>query len=384
MGLHQFGSGEVVIDSLHHGVPDKVRFDLIMTRRGPRNDITDVAGIAVGHFHRIEDGWLTGTTVVLPPKGTVAGVDVRGGGPGTRETDCLEPTTMVSTIDAICLSGGSAYGLDAASGVVSWLAEHQRGFQVGPEPHHIVPIVPAAVLFDLGAGGNFMNHPDGSFGYEAARRATMSELAQGTVGAGAGARAGGLKGGIGSASTILPNGITIGVLIAVNSSGSPVSPATGELWGAGYGIADEFAHLCQPNATELKTWLDMPRVPRPLNTTLAIIATDAKMAKHECTRLASVGHDGMARAINPIHQYTDGDLVFALATGEKDFPEDDLEQPKGALQSVNSRVLKLNEIFNAAADCVARAIVHAMLNATSVGTTQSYRDRFPSAFVFPK
>jgi len=351
-----------------------------VTRRGPRNDITDVTGIAVGHFQRIEDGWLTGTTVVLPPRGTVAGVDVRGGGPGTRETDCLEPTTMVSEIDAVCLSGGSAYGLDAASGVMTWLVEQQRGFQVGPEPHHIVPIVPAAILFDLGVGGNFMNRPDSSFGYEAARGATMNEMAQGTVGAGTGARAGGLKGGIGSASTILSNGITVGALIAVNSSGSPVSPTTGELWGARYGIADEFAHLSRPNAAELKAWLDMPRVPRPLNTTLAIIATDAKMQKHECTRLASVGHDGMARALSPIHQYTDGDLVFGLATGEKEFPKDDSERQESAWQPPNDRVLKINEILNAAADCVARAIVYAMLNSTSAGTTQSYRDKFPSAF----
>lgn len=353
-----------------------------MNSIGKRNDITDVAGIAVGHHQRIESGWLTGTTVILPPGGTVAGVDVRGGGPGTRETDCLDPTTMVSNIDAICLSGGSAYGLDAAGGVVTWLAERNRGYQVGPEPHHVVPIVPAAVLFDLGAGGNFNNRPDSSFGYNAINKATSNAILQGNVGVGAGARAGGLKGGIGSASVVLENGITVGVIVAVNSSGSPLSSTTGELWGARYGIGSEFVNLCRPNATELKSWLEIPRMPPPLNTTLAVVATDVKLHKHECTRLASVCHDGMARALSPIHQYTDGDLVFALATGAKDVPDEmPGDKSNASLRPANPRVFQLNEVFNAASDCVARAIVHAIINATSVGSILSYRDQFKSAFI---
>lgn len=171
-------------------------------RPGRHNDITDIAGILVGHHQRTGSGWLTGTTVVLPPIGTVASVDVRGGGPGTRDTEALHPVNMVDAVDAVCLTGGSAYGLAAADGVMSWLAERNRGFRVGPEPHHVVPIVPAAVLFDLGAGGKFANRPDASFGAKAVAAAQSSAkrrgpIRQGTVGAGTGAHAQLLKGGIG-------------------------------------------------------------------------------------------------------------------------------------------------------------------------------------------
>ena len=352
-----------------------------MIRTGARNDITDVAGIAVGHHHRVDAPWMTGTTVVLPRSGTVASVDVRGGGPGTRETDCLEPTTMVTTVDALCLSGGSAYGLDAASGVMRWLAERHRGFRVGPDDHHVVPIVPTAVLFDLGAGGNFHHQPDASFGYAAAAAATTAPVEQGVVGAGAGARSGGMKGGLGSASAVLDNGVTVGCVVAVNSAGSPVDGRTGELWGARYGIGDEFGRLGRANARDLEQWANRPKDPPPLNTTLAIVAVDVPLTKTECKRLAAIGHDGMARALNPIHQYTDGDLVFALATGEREFPDPETTNvPRGAIQGGNARIYQLNEIFSAASECVARAIVHAVLHATSVGQWRSYRDTFPSVF----
>jgi putative pantetheine hydrolase len=348
---------------------------------GARNDITDVAGIAVGQFQRTDDLWLSGTTVVVPREGTVASVDVRGGGPGTRETDCLEPTTMVSSVDAICLSGGSAYGLDTAAGVVRWLVERQRGFSVGPDDHHIVPIVPTAVLFDLGVGGKFQRQPDASFGYAAAQAVSTDAVRQGVVGAGTGARSGGMKGGIGSASAVLDNGVTVGCIVAVNSAGSPVDPRTGELWGVRYGISDEFGGLGTACAAEIEAWANRPTDPPPLNTTLAIVAVDVPLTKTECKRLAAIGHDGMARAINPIHQYTDGDLVFALATGEREFPDPATTNvPKGAIQSGNARVYQLNEIFNAASECVTRAIVHAVLHATSVGQWRSYRDTFPSVF----
>lgn len=345
-------------------------------RTGRHNHLVDVAGVEVGHFQQVGDGWCSGTTVVLPPAGTVGGVDVRGGGPGTRETDCLSPTTMVSTVDAICLSGGSAYGLDAASGVVSWLAERNRGLKIGPEAHHVVPIVPAAVLFDLGVGGNFKRQPTAEFGRKACDAASSTETRLGNVGAGTGARSGGLKGGIGSASVVLENGITVAALVALNAAGSPIDPKSGELFGARYGVGDEFAAQRTPDTEEVAKWRDTPRPQAPLNTTLAIIATDVRLTKHECSRIAAAGHDGMARAISPIHLYTDGDTVFALATGAKEFPEG--EAPKGAIRTGDERIFKINEIMAAGADCVARAIVHAMLAANSFGEWKSYRDVFPS------
>lgn len=344
---------------------------------GARNALTDVAGIRVGQVQRNGRGWLTGTTVVLPPAGTVGGVDIRGGGPGTRETELLRPENMVQRVDAICLSGGSAYGLAAATGVVDWLAERHIGFPIGARPEYVVPIVPAAVLFDLGLGGRFDARPDARFGYRAADRARAGAVAQGTVGAGAGAHAGGLKGGVGTASVVVDNGITVGALVAANPGGSPVDPATGELWGARHGLAGEFAHLRRPSRAEARAFRDAPPVRPPLNTTLAIVATDARLDNAECQRLAMTAHDGMARAIAPIHLYTDGDVAFSLATGAVPVPEAVLDGPP--MRPADTRFGQLGLIFAAAADCVTRAIVHAVLAATSAGGLPSYLDRFPSA-----
>ncbi len=345
-------------------------------KAGPRNDITDVAGVKVGHHHRIGRGWLTGATVVIPPPGTVGGVDVRGGGPGTRETETMNPINLVHRVDAVCLSGGSAYGLAAASGVADWLGERGWGFPVGAEPHQVVPIVPAAVLFDLGLGA-FANRPDATFGRRAAIAARSAPVRQGTCGAGAGAHAGGLKGGVGSASVVLPSGITVGALVAANPGGSLVDPRTGELWGARYGLAGEFAGLRRPSRAEVASLRDDPPRRPPMNTTLAVVATDAALDTSECTRLALAGHDGMARAISPIHTYTDGDVVFALATGAREVPAAGDEG--AAISLADTRPSQLRPLLAAAADCVARAIVHAMLAATSAGGLTSYRDRFPSA-----
>lgn len=347
---------------------------------GPTNSLTDVGGVRVGHHQQIAEGWLTGTTVVLPPPGTVASADVRGGGPATTETDLLEPTRMVQHADAIVLSGGSAYGLATCDGARTWLAEHHLGFRLGPEPHHVVPIVPGAALMDLGAGGAFANRPDASFGYAAAEAAAADTgsgpVAQGTIGAGTGAHAGHLKGGLGSASVVLPNGITVAALVALNSSGSPVNPATGALWGIDRGLPGEF-DLGVPDPAEARAFREHVFEPPQLNTTLAVIATDAVLSKAECARLAGAGHDGMARAINPIHQYVDGDIVFALATGAVEVPPIEYA---GTLQPAMSRLISVGVLFAAAADAVARAIVHATFAATSAGRLVSYRDTFPSAF----
>ena len=346
-------------------------------KAGPRNALTDVAGIAVGHYQRRGRGYLTGTTVVLPPPDTVGGVDVRGGGPGTRETELLAPTNLVSRVDAVCLTGGSAYGLAAATGVVDWLAERGRGLPIGAQPDHVVPIVPAAVLFDLGLGGRFDARPDASFGYRAAEAATRRAVRQGTVGAGTGAHAGGLKGGLGTASVVLDSGITVGALVAANPGGSPVDPATGELWGLRYGLPGEFADVRRPNRAEARSFRDEPPVRPPLNTTLAVVATDARLDKSECTRMAMTAHDGMARAISPIHLYTDGDVAFALATGALEVPE--ARRDGGAIHPLETRPGQLGVLFGAAADCVTRAIVHAVLAATTAGGLTSYLERFPSA-----
>lgn len=349
-------------------------------RPGPHNDLTDVDGFAVGHHSRRGRGWLTGTTVVLPPPATVGGVDVRGGGPGTRETDLLHPVNMVSHVDAICLTGGSAYGLDAAGGVMAWLEAQGRGFQIGTEPHHVVPIVPAAVVFDLGAGGDFAKRPDAEFGRRAADDARARPVRQGTVGAGTGAHAAALKGGIGSASLVLDSGVTVAALVVLNSGGSPVDPATGELWGARYGIGDEFAVLRRPSRTDVRAFRALPWPPSASNTTLAVVATDADLTKPECGRVAGAGHDGMARAISPIHTYTDGDVVFTLATGDRPVPP---APSDGFIRPAVARFTQLAPIIAAAADAVARAVVHATLAATSAGPMTSYADQLPSALRSP-
>ncbi len=341
---------------------------------GPTNSLVDVAGIRVGHHARRADGWLTGTTVVLAPLGTAGGVSVGGGGASTSELTPLDPTGLVPHVDAVCLTGGSAYGLAAADGVRRWLAQQRRGYRVGPDPHHVVPIVPAAVLFDLGAGGRFGNVPTGAFGRAAAAAASAEAVELGSVGAGTGAHAGPLKGGVGAASCVLDSGVTVAALVVVNSAGSAVDPATGRLWGAARGLPGEFT-LRRPAAAEARAYRALPREPRPLNTTLAVVATDADLSKPECTRLAAAAHDGMARAIDPIHQYHDGDVAFALATGTAPLAAPDSD----VYLSASTRPALVGPVLAAAADTVARAIAHAVLAATGAGPWLSYRELFPSA-----
>lgn len=348
-------------------------------RVGGHNDLTDVAGVAVGHHQRTGRGWLTGTTVVVPPPGTTGGVDVRGGGPATRDTDALAPTTMVSQVDAVCFTGGSAYGLDVAGGVMAWLEERGRGFPVGDAAGQVVPIVPTAAVFDLGLGGRFANRPDASFGRRAAAAARDRRVRQGTVGAGTGTRGGSLKGGVGSASAVTADGVTIGALVVVNAAGSVLDDRTGELWGARLGLGDEFASLQTPTRAEVAAFAAAPAgstTAVPFNTTLAVIATDVSLTKPECVRLAGAGHDGLARAISPVHGYTDGDVVIALATGRAELGG---HLDPGHLRPAGSRFALLGGLFAVAADVVSRAIVHAVLHATSAGPLTSYTDRFPSA-----
>lgn len=334
---------------------------------GPTNSLLDVAGLRVGQAERTDEGWLTGVTVVLaPPGGVVAGVDVRGGGPGTRETDALDPRKLVERIHAIVLAGGSAYGLAAATGVVDRLADAGVGFSVGPQPHEVVPIVPGAVLFDLGRGGNFRATPDAALGvaaYDDALKA--SAVRQGSVGAGTGARAGGLAGGVGTASTVLSSGHTVAALAVVNAAGSAVDPVTGLLYAADHGLPGEFT-LTAPRPAEVDAWAG-PLPPSSFNTTIAVVATDVPLSKAGCGGLATTAHDGLARALRPAHTITDGDTIFALSTGEG-----------ASLTGIDQRDVQV-----AGADCLARAIVHGMLAASDRPAARSYRALFPSALREP-
>jgi L-aminopeptidase/D-esterase-like protein len=332
-------------------------------RAGPSNSLTDVAGLRVGHAQ--VPGALSGTTVVLaPPDGAVAGVDVRGAAPGTRETDLLDPRNTVQRVHAIVLSGGSAFGLAAVDGVMARLAAAGVGF---PVPGAVVPIVPAAVLFDLGRGGPADDpglRPTVATGAAAVDAASAGPVAQGVVGAGTGALVGGLKGGIGTASVVLDTGTTVAALAAVNAAGSAVDPATGGLLAARLGHPDEFAlpDVDDAGRTALRAVVESLRPRLGTATTLAVVATDATLDKAGCARLATMGHDALARALSPAHTAVDGDTVFGLATGAR--PAHDLPGLV-ALQA-------------AAADVVSRAVVHAVLAAetvtTSAGTFRSYRD----------
>lgn len=283
---------------------------------GPRNLITDVAGLRVGN---VQDARLkSGVTVVLPDTPCIAAVQVLGGAPGTRETDALEPHNTLEEFHGFVLSGGSAFGLDAASGVQAALRERGVGVSVGSAR---VPVVPAAILFDLINGGDkdWGRHPPyREMGYEAAANAG-TDFAIGTAGAGTGALTAGWKGGLGSASTVLPGGVTVGALVAVNPVGSVTVGRTRHFWAAPFEIGAEFGGLGLPSpmpadATELRwKFAESPLPGRA--TTIGIVATDALLSKAAAKRLAVAAHDGFARAIWPTHTPADGDLVFALATG---------------------------------------------------------------------
>ncbi|WP_037682796.1 P1 family peptidase [Streptomyces griseus] len=334
--------------------------------------LTDVAGVRVGHASRSGDGWLTGTTVVLAPEGgAVAAVDVRGGGPGTKETDALDPRNVVRKVDAVVLTGGSAYGLDAASGVMAWLEEQGRGVRVGVDAAHVVPVVPAACVFDLGRGGDFRARPDAATGRAAVEAAAAdapgARVPEGCVGAGTGAAVGPLKGGVGSASTVLDSGITVAALVVANAAGSVLDPETGVLYGELFQARLERPEARVHEAARRRLAEVAARNPvPPLNTTLAVVATDADLSKAQAQKLAGTAHDGIARAVRPVHLLNDGDTVFALATGARPLAAGD--------------PLALNEVLAAGADMVTRAIVRAVRAAEPVagpgGEWPSYEELY--------
>jgi putative pantetheine hydrolase len=352
-----------------------------------RGGLADVAGLRVGHATRDSDGWLTGTTVVLAPDdGMVCGVDVRGGAPGSRETDLLAPGAAVERVHALVLTGGSAYGLAAADGVMAVLAEHGIGFRVGPEPESVVPIVPAAVVFDLGRGGDFASRPDPSFGREAVVNALASTVpqmhAEGPIGAGTGVLTGRLRGGIGQASTTLPDGGTVAALVVANATGNGYDPATGELWASRHfqpgdvpplsAPATEHRDLLADLAARARTQLIAGNPSRSdaeaiSHTTLGIVATDLTLTKAQCGKIAAIAHDGLARAVNPAHTMFDGDLFFGVSTATEPAPD------PGHFYS----------LLAATADTVTRAFGRALVAARTVttpsGSWPGYLDLAPSA-----
>src|SRR6201997_5204752 len=342
------------------------------------SSITDVGGIRVGHHQRIDPdasmgaGWARGVSVVLTPPGTVGAVDCRGGAPGTRETDLLAPANTVRFVDAVLLAGGSAYGLAAADGVMRWLEEHERGVAMDGGG---VPIVPAGVLFALPVGG-WDRRPTAEFGHAACEAAARGDvMAVGTVGAGVGARAGVLKGGIGTAATPLPSGVTVGAVVAVNCAGDVVDRATGLPWAAD--LIEEFA-LTPPPAEQIDAFAQLPSPLSPLNTTIAVVATDAALSRAACRRVAIAAHDGLARAIRPAHTPLDGDTVFALATGAVEVaPGADSNTVPAAFLPETGLV---TEVGIAAADCLARAVLVGVLAAEPVAGIPTYRDILPGAF----
>jgi len=336
-----------------------------MTRAGKRNLLTDVAGLSVGQAEDLAAR--TGVTVILTDMPAAAAVDVRGGAPGTSETETLDPTSLVGAVDAITLSGGSVYGLEAASAVAAWLGARGRGFQIAPGVPP-APIVPGAVIFDLANGGNKnwgVTPPYRGLALSAAGVAG-EVFGLGNAGAGCGATAGTYKGGTGSASAVTEHGFTVGALAIVNAVGSPLIPHTDVFWAFPFEQDGEFGgRRLIPGSRPVDACLP-PDLKSPAragaNTTIAVVATDANLSRVELKRLAIMAADGFARALRPVHTPFDGDTVFALATAKR---------PLGEL-----RPYGLMQLGNAAADCLARAIARGIYEATTLGDWRSYRDSF--------
>lgn len=342
--------------------------------------LTDVPGIRVGHHQRLDpdatlgSGWASGVTVVLAPPGTVGAVDCRGGAPGSRETDLLDPANSVRWVDAVVLSGGSAYGLATADGVMTWLEEQGRGVALDGG---VVPIVPAAVIFDLPVGG-WDRRPTAEFGYAAAAAAAGpagDSPAVGSVGAGVGARAGVFKGGVGTASATLEledHTVTVGALVVVNPTGEVIDATTGLPWSAP--LVEEFG-LTAPPSEQLAVLAGLEPKSLALNTTLAVVATDAALSPAGCRRVAIAAQDGLARTIRPSHTPVDGDTVFALATGAVEVPP-----LPGTPAAMSQETGLVTAVGAAAADCLARAVLVGLLAADPVAGIPTYRGTLPGAF----
>jgi L-aminopeptidase/D-esterase-like protein len=364
--------------------------DLFGAVPGPDNGLTDVPGLSVGHASATTgDPVSSGVTVIACPAGAVGAVDVRGGGPGTRETDLLKPSNSVQTVHAVALCGGSAYGLDAAGGVMAGLESRGIGLPVLGEDGPIVPIVPAAVIFDLPVGDP-ASRPDAATGRAALDAAldaapdmpaAQQSRTAGPVGAGTGASAGALKGGFGQASAVVAPGRTVAVGLVVNAAGSVVDPATGELWGRRSGLDGEFDRYGVPEQAPaaglsalLSRGLGGTKIPpgpaTGLNTTIGVVATDAPVTKAQAERLAMAAHDGLARAVRPAHLPMDGDTFFALSpVTPDDGAGGGAPLPRAGVSDAELAVLSAE-----AATCAERAVVHAVLAADSAFGVPSWRE----------
>ncbi len=342
-----------------------------MSRPGPRNLITDIDGIRVGNADDLRVR--TGVTVILPDRRTLAAGEVRGGAPGTREVDVLGPTCLVDAVDAVVLSGGSAFGLDAAQGTMGWLLERGRGFSIGTA---VVPIVPAAILFDLLNDGD-KDHGDPAFYRtlaEAACRNADVRFDLGNSGAGMGAVAGGVKGGLGSASLVCEDGLQVGALIAANPVGSVLMPGQPVFWAWSLERDGELGGQRPPEPPMFGPHDLAPPCPAAnpgANTTIGVVATNAALTRAEALRVAMMAHDGLARAIWPSHTPFDGDTLFVLATGTWPMPAE--------------RSAIIYRVGGHAADCVARATARGVYEARTLGNAIAFRDRFGAkAGVWPE
>ncbi len=333
---------------------------------GPLNLISDVDGMRVGNAQ--DYAVRSGVSIVLPEWPCTGGVDIRGGAPGTRETDLLNPTCLVDKVDAVVLSGGSVYGLDAASGATAWLSTRGRGFRIGPTAM-AAPIVPAAILFDLSNGGDKdwgMTPPYRALGI-AACDAAAREFLLGNAGAGLGASAGIYKGGLGSASAILKGALDgadlqVGALVAANPFGSPVIPGSSTFWAAPFAMNNELGiQTAQSGALDRAPMAGSKMFATPgSNTTICVVATNAILSKAQAQRVAIMAHDGFARAVRPVHTPLDGDVIFCLASCTAALTENEH--------------LGLSLIGGIAADCVARALARGVYEAKSLAHMRSYRD----------
>jgi L-aminopeptidase/D-esterase-like protein len=327
-----------------------------MIRPGPRNLITDLDGLLVGNA---EDAALrSGVTVLLPERPVTMAVDVRGGAPGTRDTDALAPDTLVREFHGLVLAGGSVFGLAAADGVAAWLSARGVGLDIAPRP---VPVVPAAILFDLGNGGDkgWTDNPYPALG-RAACEAAGRDFALGNHGAGTGAKAGSLKGGLGSASAVAPDGLAAGALVGANPWGEATMP-DGRFWAWPFELDGEFGGLPPPGRADPLPDGFPAAPPLLANTTIAVVAVNLALSKAQAQRVAMMAQDGIARAVRPAHTPFDGDTVFAVATGA-------LEREVTPLLLARAGAM--------AADCLARAIARAVHAAETLGDRPGWRDRF--------
>jgi L-aminopeptidase/D-esterase-like protein len=331
---------------------------------GPLNAITDVPGITVGHYTGSEAGATVVMAVGAGGANVGGAVVTRGGSPGTRETDLMRPDNLVEAMNAIVLSGGSAFGLSTASGVMRCLESRGVGFPVGGG--NVVPIVPTAVTFDRATcGAPAASRPDFNAGMQACLAAIGGPVAQGNVGAGTGAVAGAVKGGIGTASIVLPNGIIVAALVSVNSEGTPYD-SDGDLYAAALEVGNEFRALTPAGGSRRGALASLPGGPMRSGT-LAVVATNVALTKSQATQIAEMAEDGVGRAVNPAHTAGDADTLFVLGTAQV------------ALSTLGDEASVVTQIGAAGADVVARAIVHAVLSARSTACQPSYCDAFPSA-----